>query len=281
MLHNPGSLIYVPDKTPLPEALERSTHMAIAAHPDDLEIMAYHGISDCFGCNDRWFLGVILTHGAGSPRGGMYSEISNEEMRRIRRKEQIKAASIGEYGAVAMLDYPSDMVKGLPNKDLIADLQTLLTAARPDTLYLHNPFDRHSTHVGAVVRCIEALLGLPVELRPQRVIGCEVWRSLDWLPDRDKILLDVSRYPHLAQALLGVFDSQISGGKRYDQAAQGRRIANATFEETHVIDQTEALTIAVDLSPLIRPPYPSLDVWTKSLLDRFEEEVLSQIHALC
>jgi hypothetical protein len=61
------------------------------------------------------------------------------------------------------------------------------------------------------------------------VLGCEVWRNLDWLLDEDKQGLPVDDRPNLAAALSGVFDSQISGGKRYDLAVQGRRLANATF----------------------------------------------------
>ena len=40
------------------EALARTTHLAIGAHSDDLEIMAYHGIAECYGEKERWFAGV-------------------------------------------------------------------------------------------------------------------------------------------------------------------------------------------------------------------------------
>ena len=32
--------------------------------------------------------------------------------------------------------------------------------------------------------------------RPQKILGCEVWRGLDWLGPDDKVALDVSRYPN-------------------------------------------------------------------------------------
>jgi len=38
---------------------------------------------------------------------------------------------------------------------------------------------------------------------------------------------------NLQFALLGVFESQIAGGKRYDLALMGRRRANATYFESH------------------------------------------------
>ena len=30
--------------------------------------MAYHGVAECFGRKDKWFTGVVVTNGAGSPR---------------------------------------------------------------------------------------------------------------------------------------------------------------------------------------------------------------------
>ena len=44
--HNPAADLFVPDGLEMPAALSRTTHLAIAAHQDDLEIMAYHGIAN-------------------------------------------------------------------------------------------------------------------------------------------------------------------------------------------------------------------------------------------
>ena len=51
---NSNADFFAPDRKPLKEALGRTTHLAIGAHSDDLEIMAYHGIAECFGRSDRW-----------------------------------------------------------------------------------------------------------------------------------------------------------------------------------------------------------------------------------
>ena len=40
--------LFVPDGLPDEQALQRTTHMAIAAHQDDIEIMAIDGILKCF-----------------------------------------------------------------------------------------------------------------------------------------------------------------------------------------------------------------------------------------
>ena len=56
------------------------------------------------------------------------------------------------------------------------------------------------------------------------MLGCEVWRDLDWMMDVDKVAFDCSAHENLQAALLAVFDSQISGGKRYDLASLAREL---------------------------------------------------------
>ena len=53
----PESDPFVPDNLPVGEALERTTHLGIGAHQDDLEFFAIHGILKCFARDDRWFTG--------------------------------------------------------------------------------------------------------------------------------------------------------------------------------------------------------------------------------
>src|SRR5512136_2571056 len=103
--------LFVPDGLPVEEALARTTHLCLAAHQDDIEIMAARPILDCFQQKDLWFTGVVLTDGRGSPRDGIYKEYTDDEMRLVRFKEQKKAAVIGEYAAQIFLDFPSKTVK--------------------------------------------------------------------------------------------------------------------------------------------------------------------------
>jgi len=105
--------------------------------------------------------------------------------------------------------------------------------------------------VAVALRVVAAICSLPAAARPQRLLCCEVWRNLDWMMDSDKVGMDVTQHENLQAALLGVFDSQIAGGKRYDLAVMGRRRANATFFESHGVDQTLGLAYAMDLTPLI------------------------------
>jgi hypothetical protein len=123
------------------------------------------------------------------------------------------------------------------------------------------------------------LRALPATQRPKRVLGCEVWRDLDWLVDTDKQVLDVSAYPNVAASLVGVFDSQITGGKRYDLATAGRRMANATYHTSHATDKSTALTWAMDLTPLIVDNALSLEDYVAGFIDRLKADVVARVRA--
>ncbi|UCD40658.1 MAG: PIG-L family deacetylase, partial [Chloroflexota bacterium] len=191
-LNQDSGEIFIPDNRSVDEALAQTTHMGIGAHQDDLEIMALSGILECFQREDKGFCGVIVTDGSGSPREDIYKEYTDEEMRKIRRIEQKKAALVGEYSALALLDYPSSAVKGENKSAVTEDLSRLIKTAKPEVIFTHNLADKHDTHVGVTLRVIEALRGLEVEDRPQKIYGCEVWRDLDWVVDEDKVTFDVS-----------------------------------------------------------------------------------------
>lgn len=279
-LKNEKAEIFIPDALPLKDAIERTTHLGISAHPDDLEILAYHGIKECFGKKEKWFFGVVVTDGAGSPRVGRYEKFSDEEMIEVRKKEQKKAAIIGEYGGLALLNYSSSSVKDFSNKDVIEDLKEIISLSKPEIVYTHNLADKHDTHVSVAIKTILALRELSSEFRPQKVFGCEVWRDLDWMLDEDKVFLDVSGFSNLENALLGVFDSQIGGGKRYDLATIGRRRANATYFFTHEVDISESAIFAMDLTPLIHEPFPDIAEYVSIFIERFRGDIQSRIEKL-
>lgn len=276
-LANQSAEIYIPDQTNEEEAIKRTTHMAIAAHQDDIEIMAYHGISQCFQSKEKYFFGCVVTNGSGSARDNIYKNYSDEEMIKVRKIEQKKAAFLGEFTGLALLDFPSNQVKDKSDHIVEEDLKNLLLDAQPDILYTHNLADKHDTHIGVVVKVIKAIRSLPKEKRPSQVLGCEVWRNLDWVNDHEKVFLDVSNHPNLAASLVEVFDSQIIGGKRYDLATIGRRLANATFNASHAVDESNALTYAMDLTPLILDDQLDIIKYTTDYIKRFKNDVIDKI----
>lgn len=276
-LHNVTADIFIPDAADVAYALQRTTHLGISAHQDDLEIMAVHGILQCYEIPNAGFTGVVCTNGAGSPRAGVYAQYTDEQMQQVRRYEQRTAAMIGKYAAMLQLDYPSSVIKNRQDSRPVEDLVTILKATRPQVVYTHNPADKHATHV-AVLRCVlNAIRLLPREERPQTVYGCEVWRDLDWLPDGRKVVLDVSGRENLAAALLGVFDSQVAGGKRYDLATLGRRHANATYLESHATDVLQSATYAFDLTPLIQDDSLDLITYVADVIEGFRSIVIQQL----
>ncbi len=276
-LSQPSAEVFVPDQLPLAAALSRTTHLGIGAHHDDLEFMAAHGILECFARADRWFTGVTVTDGAGSARDFEYKAFSDAQMQAVRRAEQKKAAYVGEYAAQFLLDHPSSAVKA-NTAGVCADLAEVLRATQPEVVYTHNLADKHDTHVAVTLRVIAACRALEPALRPARLIGCEVWRDLDWLNDADKLSMPVDRREHLQNALMGVFDSQIAGGKRYDLATAGRRKAHATYSESHGVDRHTALIWGMDLTPLMHGGDPGSHV--SALVQRFQDEVLTRVAKL-
>lgn len=279
--HLDSSEIFVPDNLTAEAALARTTHMAISAHQDDLEIMAAQPIIDCFQQKDKWFTGVVLTDGRGSPRDNLYKNYTDEEMRLVRFKEQRKASIVGEYAAQVMLDYPSKVVKDSLKPEPVDDLVLLLKTAKPHTVFTHNLADKHDTHVGTALRVISAIRSLPEAQRPTKLYGCEVWRSLDWMVDTDKLAMNLSDHENLQEALLGVFDSQIAGGKRYDLASMGRRRANATYFETHGVDIMTSLSYAMDMTHLITAERFDPQEFVQDLINRFSQDVAERIRRLC
>jgi len=269
--------VWVPDGVEERRALARTTHMAIAAHQDDVEIMALEGILEGFGSREKWFTAVIVTNGAGSPRDGLYAAYTDQQMQVVRRLEQKKAAFVGEYSALALLDHSSSAVKNPSNSGPKEDLKVLIAAARPDVIYTHNLADKHDTHVGVALRVIAAIRELPPDQRPRRLLGCEVWRDLDWMNDSDKVVFNLDQHENIATSLVGVFDSQIAGGKRYDLATMSRRRAHATYHQSHAVDAAQWINFAMDLTPLVADEQLEPVAYAQGFIQRFADEVNTRL----
>ncbi|MEN6301553.1 MAG: PIG-L family deacetylase [Armatimonadia bacterium] len=276
-LKNSGAQLFVPDGTEAGAAIARTTEMAIMAHQDDIGIGAMYGILQCFGKTDAWFSGMCVTNGAGSPRDDLYADYTDEQMRLVRAEEEKKAAFVGEYGTCFLLDYPSSAVKDAANPDLTAELVEILKAAKPKVIYTHNLADKHDTHVAVALRVIAALRQLPADAQPEAVWGCEVWRDLDWMTDDDKVLLDCTPHENLAAAVMGAYDSQICGGKRYDLATAGRRKAHATYFASHGVDASQSLNFGMDLTPLIKDASMAPADLLAQYIKSFTDEVMARV----
>ena len=274
---NQNADLFIPDDSEPSQALGRTTHLGVGAHQDDLEVMALHGILACYKQSEKWFGGVTVTNGAGSSRINEYADYTDEQMQDVRAEEQRKAAVVAEFGFVAQLGYPSSTVKQPGNSDFAVDLRTILSATKPEVVYTHNLADKHDTHVAVVVPLIRALREMPAEERPAEVYGVEVWRDLNWLLDDEKVLLNLTNRPNLVRGLISIFDSQISGGKRYDLALEGRLRSNATFFDSHAVDEMNLASYAMDLKPLVDDPSLNIAKYVDGYVERFREDVRSRV----
>lgn len=269
---NPKAKTYVPDSA----KTGKTRYLAISAHQDDIEFMAYDGIIKAFDDPDKAFYAVVTTDGAGSARSGIYANYTDEEMKAVRETEQKKAAYVGNYGGLYLLNYTSSEVKDGKNQSVADDYVAIFEELKPEVVYTHNPLDKHDTHCGVVSKVIAAIRRLPEADRPKLVYGCEVWRALDWVCDDEKIVFDVSGHENLANALMGVFDSQIAGGKRYDAATIGRRRANATYGASHSVDTVTMASYAIDLTPLTVSDM-SVEAYAAGFIDRFLAEQTARL----
>ncbi len=280
MFAQSNSEIYIPDGSDPTQALARTTHLSIAAHQDDIEIMAVEGILQGFENPDVHFSGCVVTDGHGSPRAGKFADVSDDEMAQIRVEEQKEAARIGKYSAQVFLGYPSAEVKKAGNQALKEDLKTLIRQTQPEVLYTHNLADKHNTHVGVLLRLLEALRELEPEVLPKKLIGCEVWRNLDWMSDEKKVIMDASEQRELQAQLVDVFVSQVQGGKNYTDAILGRRAANATFFASHATDNATGLNFGMDMTPLLKDKDLDPIEFVKTFLEEFQQSVLGVIEAM-
>ncbi len=304
-LSQPGAEVWIPPvpSLALPGDFRKVTHLGVGAHADDLEFMALHGILECYGRADRGFFGVTVTDGVYRHLRGT---VEGATLRQLRREEQRQAAEFGCYAAMVQLDVPSatltpsqrepqgsdtdrldlasppGCIDGPPYPtwtDVVGDLRQVLRATQPEVVYTHNPFDRHPTHLGVLHALLEAILGLPPSARPNRLLGCEVWRGLDWLPPDWKVPLPIPDcQATLVRQLLGSFPSQVANGKAYDQAVLGRLQANATFADAYQPDGHSGLAWAVNLTPVIAGETPvALADWVDRALDASNQQVRSAL----
>ena len=247
--------------------------LCICAHQDDCEIMAVDGILKGYYSKKNSFSLVETTDGGGSARSGKFKDYSDDQMKEVRIIEQEKASEIGRYDSLFMLNYSSKETKMKNNEDIINDYLKIIKELKPKVIYTHSLLDKHPTHIGVVLKVIEALRRLPKNEQPKEFYGCEVWRGLDWIDDVRKIGFDVSRNEKLQKRILDVFESQIAGGKAYTKASIGRRYQNATYYQSHSVDGYKMISYAIDLLPLLEDEMLTPFDYAMSFVDDLKKEI--------
>lgn len=232
--------------------------LAIAAHPDDAEIFALSAImKGDFHC-------IVLTDGTGCARGKGYENMSADELKRVREKEQLAACKVGGYTA-NMLGLTSEQLK-TRSKEVEEILIALFNEHMPEEVYIHNPFDGHETHLAAFWRAFKALK--KSDCRPTKLYACEVWRGLDWFDGEEKTALDTSKSERLSDKILSKFFSQ-NVTKNYDLGAKGRRWANATFSGSHEKSEFTSCNFAIDMTKFLDEDISKTEEFIRDSLDKF------------
>ncbi len=248
-------------------------YLCVCAHQDDNEIMAMDGVLKGFYSRKYSFALVVTTDGGGSARTGEFKDYTDEMMKKVRITEQEEAAEIGRYNSLYMLNYTSKEVKDREDDRMTNEYVQIIKKLKPEVIYTHSLLDKHPTHIGVVLKVIKAVRSLPKEEQPKLFYGCEVWRGLDWINDDRKIGFDLSRNEKLQKKILNVFKSQIAGGKSYTKASIGRRYANATYFQSHIVDSYKMVSYAIDLKPLLKNPQLSVKDYALSFVEDLKEEV--------
>ena len=90
--------------------------------------------------------------------------------------------------------------------------------------------------------------------------------------------MEIAGDASVIQKLIECHKSQIEGGKRYDLAAVGRMKSNATFFESHTVDQAENLWFAMDLKPLLVDQSLDAGDFVGRYIDEFNDDVKEKIN---
>lgn len=257
-------------------AKKRTRALAIGAHPDDIEFMCLDPIIR--HRNARSFGGLIVTSGSGSLKAPQHAALSPAEYAELRWEEQKQAASLGGYAFVDSLNIESSELKTSAGfKTLTRRLKEYLVEFEIEELYMHQPFDRHDSHVRVAFAVLTVLRELAPERRPKQVFGCEVWRNLDWAPKNSKVLRPLSSADlELQVRLAEVFKSQADpkDAKDYVSALVGRKTANAVFQEGLVGDSGVAQEVYIDLNPWVESKL-SWSELGREYLGKFQQEATS------
>ena len=252
-------------------------YLCVCAHQDDAEIMAVDGILKGYYSKKFSFALIVTSDGAGSARIGAFKDYTDEMMKKVRIKEQKEASEIGRYNSLYLLNYSSEEIKDENNELIVDEYIKLIKELKPEVIYTHNILDKHPTHVGVALKVIKAVRSLPKEEQPKLFYGCEVWRGLDWISDKDKVGFNISRNEKLQKKLLNVYKSQIEGGKEYTKASIGRRYQNATYYQSHAVDSYKMISYAIDYRPLLKNKDLDVKEFALSFVDKMKEEIINNL----
>lgn len=195
----------------VPTAAKQGTLVALgfAVEAGDLEVIASSHISDVICDGHRSFVGVITRTPHDVEAVGAYSGFDADEMVTVRLHEAQKAANIGSYQALYLLNY-GELAE--PSPELVADYRDLLVTYRSDIVFTYSPLDRNREHLVSLKALLQAVNSLEAEQRPAHIYAVNTGGDLGQLLAEELVDLDYDARLPLIESMLSVYVSLAEAG---------------------------------------------------------------------
>ncbi len=147
---------------------------------DNIVVFAPHCDDEALGCGGILYkhvqkncqvTAVFMTDGSQCE-----TDLSKEEIVKLRKEEAYKAAKILGIHRCVFMDFPDREL--VHNSESLAKVESLLKELNPDTIYIPFYLDNHPDHKATASICVEALKRNPVK----NVFFYEVWTAM--IPNR-------------------------------------------------------------------------------------------------
>lgn len=224
--------------------------MCLAANITDVEILGSGGIIDSLYNPNKSFVGVVAYAPTEIPNAGLYSLYNPQDMIRIRQEEQQKAANIGSYNSVFLLNHNNEEEEVV--ESIINDFVGLIKAYKPEIIYTFSPFDLDPAKIEIMKCVIIALSRIVDDYRPKAVYGVYTEGSLSFVPLTQLVDLGIETKIGFAYSLLNVYDSA-----------------------SEALEALDPATDAIDLTKISN--LDELKVLVEEILEGYKQEVLSQL----
>lgn len=188
--------------------------LCIAGECGDVERLGLGGVIDALYNPNKSFVGVVTRAPHDIQNGGRYGLYSPADMIDIRLAEQQKAANIGSYGSIYVLNYQSYEDR----ESIIEDYVSLFKAYRPEIVYTYSPFEKDPAKIEVMKMVITALGRIEDGYRPQVIYGSYLGASLDLLADGQSVSLGLDSKVEYAYSVLDIYDSANENGENWDVA---------------------------------------------------------------
>lgn len=223
MALNSKTLKYVP--TTKKEG--RFVTMGFGVEIGDLERISSSYINDNFCDGNRCFVGVISRAPHNILGKNLYAGYSDQDMISIRMQEAVKAANIGSYASLYLLNYAS--LKEEKNF-LLSDYKNLLNNYRPDVIFTFSPFDDDIDHIVSLTVLIEAIKQIK-NYSPKHIFAVNTFGDFGAFNPEGLIHLNLSKQRDLINSLISVYVSIKEEGKVLVPGTTAFDLSSNIFEE--------------------------------------------------